>query len=84
MSLQPQCSVKAGESHIRIHMYKVLNVAADICSCKRVLSCLNYEATYKLVPGYMGACTESGTLAKSVDVGDVCGVVWCKMSTPCP
>ena len=48
MSLQPQRSVKAGESRED----KVLNLAADVL--KRVPELVDYEATYKLVSDDMG------------------------------
>ena len=48
MSLQPQRSVKEGESRED----KVLNLAADVL--KRVPELVDYEATYKLVSDDMG------------------------------
>ena len=48
VSLQPQRSVKAGESRED----KVLNLAADVL--KRVPELVDYEATYKLVSDDMG------------------------------
>ena len=69
MSLQPQRSVKEGESRED----KVLNLAADVL--KRVPELVDYEATYKLVSDDMGPLNV--VLLQEVGVaGGGCGRRW--------
>ena len=63
------------------HEDKMLNVAADVL--KRVPEVVDYEATFKLVSCDMGPLNMV-LLQVCVYGVCMCGVVWCRTSTPSP